>query len=242
MESLKQTKTEIMNGIDCIKSKIIDHNTVEYYLQDGTRVIRYHNTDIIKFLPDKSIWLNTSGFKTSTTKERLNNFQPYQIYQNKSIWYIKIRGREYIFQDGITISKFGKITGVGSKKALQKLNKQITKYVNGYVEELSNRRLDKPDGGDCWLCLLKETKTAKSLGDLSNNTDHLLSHFKEKYYVPSLLVNAIDENPVAPMVNHQIGYYLKYHDQSWKTNADFINNQIKMALKRYLRKRLGLSC
>ena len=39
----------------------------------------------------------------------------------------------------------------------------------------------------------------KALGDALNDTDHLLSHIEEDYFVPSLLWNALREVSHAPM-------------------------------------------
>jgi len=69
----RRTKRQIMAGVNCTSSSIVDHNTVEYERENGDRVIRLHLTDIVTFRPDGTIMLNSGGWKTITTKTRMNN-------------------------------------------------------------------------------------------------------------------------------------------------------------------------
>ena len=70
-------KADILSGVEykITKSKFLANNTVEYFTECGKRVIRLHDTDIMTFLePDRvrnTIHLNTDGWKTPTTKERM---------------------------------------------------------------------------------------------------------------------------------------------------------------------------
>lgn len=59
--------------------------------EHGTHV-RYHDTDVVTFTPDKVI-LRTGGWYTVTTKARMNQAArqfrlPYGVSQRKSKWYV----------------------------------------------------------------------------------------------------------------------------------------------------------
>ena len=69
------TKREMMEGVEAKEAKIIANNTVEYIKPDGTKVIRLHHTDILEFPPRGGVIFNSGGWKTVTTKSRMNEFQ-----------------------------------------------------------------------------------------------------------------------------------------------------------------------
>ena len=227
-----------MNGLTGVKtSKIIANNTVRY-TDDRGEHIRLHNTDIISFINGKTV-LNSGGWRTITTKERINRFLPYDsfIRQEKSVWYLHCDLKTYIFEDGITIGKRGKVTGYGKDvKALYKLNEQIKKYVAGYIKELFAGNVPEPSGGDCWFCCMKEAKTGKPVG----GSDHLLEHMKEKYYVPSLLVNAINRFDVGALIKDTVariwtGKEVSYHMQ------EISKEYLTRSLRRYMKSQLNLA-
>ena len=139
----------------------------------------------------------------------------------------------------MVIPKNGKVTGAGKIKKLEKLNKQINVYINGYIKALFNRELPAPGAGDCWYCAWGNEKG--SLGELTGNKDHLLSHFKEKYYVPSLIINAIKQMPISIIAESELWYCFKMHNQSVDCFSKIAKRQITSSLKRYLRNQLGLA-
>ena len=188
------TKKEIMEGIEATESKIVANNTIRYTKPDGTEVIRLHKTDILKFTSDGVIEFNSGGWKTPTTKNRMNQFQSsWNIIQDKSIWYLCPKGsydkhNGIPFFDGIK-TKNGKV--INPNKSAIKKEKALLKQIQAYCKKVKELpELPLPNNGDCWYCLLK-TQEDKSLGDIVGNTDHLKSHLKEKYIHGSLIINAL---------------------------------------------------
>ena len=60
---------------------------------DGTH-IRYHSTDVVSFT-NETITLRTGGWRTVTTKARMNQASNqfalgFSVYQSKGIWYVRI--------------------------------------------------------------------------------------------------------------------------------------------------------
>jgi hypothetical protein len=223
---MRRTKKEIMENVkDAVDSKLIANNTIEYHKDNGTRVIRLHLTDIITFHPDGSVTLNSGGYKTATTKSRINELAPVIITQKSSVWYVYYSGKEYIFKDGITLYPDGTVTGYGAK---ENNKKEINKFIDGYMDKLINRELEKPGFGDCFYCQAN-----------ANHSDHIKSHIEESYYVPSIIFNAIKEFPISPIAQNQISYYFKYHDNKSGYAINLVNSQIKSSLKRFLYRQLG---
>ena len=126
------------------------------------------------------------------------------------------------------------------KTLLTKLQKDIKKYVNGYCEELFSGNLPAPSGGDCWFCSLREVNTHRPMGEISQNNDHILEHFKEKYYVPSLVVNAIEDCGVSQAARLHLAYCFGLEEKV-EFYEGIGSSQIRKALTRYLRRQLGLA-
>jgi hypothetical protein len=102
---MRTTKKEILAGIENIHtSKLIANNTVRIILQDGTETIRLHRTNIVT-KKNGVYTLNSGGWRTLTTKDRINAFAPVRIYQKDFIWYID--GKEFF--DGIQVNGAGQI-------------------------------------------------------------------------------------------------------------------------------------
>ena len=228
---MKRTKTEILENIEkqVLKSKFVANNTLEIQYQDETTAIRLHDTDIITFDKNK-VTLNSGGWRTKTTKDRISDFSDFNVYQEKGFWYIYKRNADYnlnngsiLFYDGITFNKSGKLLSKNispDMKGIAKIKKEIKNFVN----LLSQDNLPIPDSGDCWMCLMK-TETGKTLGDDISGNDHLNSHIKEKYIPGSLLRNAMSE--------------AGYSDESIRLHYSMkLDDTFKRSLRRYLQKRL----
>lgn len=102
----KRTKYSLLRRVTnkISKSRLVARNTVEYFTPDGRRIIRYHDTDIITFFPDGSILLDSSKWRTRSTKARLNDFgKGFMISQKKWKWYVHSEGRKFEFYDGIVL-------------------------------------------------------------------------------------------------------------------------------------------
>jgi len=179
------TKATSLANIEHDTSRKIGNNTFEYTL-NGTRVIRLHHTDIMTFNDDGSVTLNSGGWTTPTTKDRMNNYMPpgWSIYQKSFIWYLQRlpyeTGTTYIYADGMTLHMDGTATGAGTLPD-KELIKRIKAYCKAFAAALP---VEQPGGGDCFGCSM--------FGEAGNpDTGHLLQHIEESYFVPTLLVRAM---------------------------------------------------
>jgi hypothetical protein len=48
--------------------------------------LRYHDTEVIRWYQDGRVVLNTGGFRTATTKARMNEYANARIFQKNFIW------------------------------------------------------------------------------------------------------------------------------------------------------------
>ena len=218
------TKTESMEGIECDSSKVIGNNTFEYQI-NGIRIVRLHNTDILIFKPNGLVTYNSGGWKTVTTKARMNEYGASGVYiqQIKSVWHIRAGEQESIFFDGITFD-------MNKVRFLETMEKDKTtgkwlKLINRYVKKLGELdTLPVPSAGDCFLCSLFD----QNLGAGEKSTDrlHLESHLKGVYIHGSLIFNALK--------------WAGYRDPGLIFHMG-LTDSIKRAVKRYFKANLGIA-
>jgi len=211
-------------------SKKLENNTYLIRHEDYIGV-RLHDTEVVQLYPDHAE-LYTGGWRTSTTKDRINKYSSVNVYTQKHIWYID----GYLFYEGIIIDYSGNIISKKKDpKSNEKVNAKIKKDIKSFVEyatEQIKAGIDLPDAGDCWYCHL-QTQEGKTLGDSTDSHDHLKQHIKDKYVVPSLVWNAVKEH----------GYQfpeliIGYDSETKKSGKHLIEWSVKNALRRYLTNRL----
>lgn len=82
------------------ESKKIANNTYLLRIDDGTIGVKLHKTIIIKFLASGVTILNSGGWKTITTKSRMNDLiEGYRIYQKKHEWFVHKLGEPWGVED-----------------------------------------------------------------------------------------------------------------------------------------------
>lgn len=123
------------------------------------------------------------------------------------------------------------------EREVEKMKGKIDRFVKLCMDEL-RKGLPMPSGGDCWYCCMVTTDTREGMGDAFNAHGHLLEHMKDKYVVPSMLVNALREAGY-----QDTGIYLWLNmnaDEQRMGGEERLANYdtTKRALKKYLSKRL----
>lgn len=249
----RRTKAQIMEGVDCVWSRIVENNTVEYGTKEGDKVVRLHLTDIVTFKGNGDIILNSDGWRTVTTKDRMNKLlDGWHVWQESGVWYVERgqnwdRTKSFVYADGMILHSNGTTTGAGEDvKAILKTQKRIKKYCKEYMEALFEGKVPAPSMGDCWSCSLHTVHgngDEETMGEVFKDTSHLESHFNEKYYVPSLLSRAIEVEvfPVSHVARHVLGYFWKAHEQEAEMWHDIAREQLSKSLKRYLYRQFGVA-
>jgi len=72
-----------------------------------TTVVRYYNTDVVRF-NDQKVRLDGGGYRTQTTKTRMNQTANqfglgFQVYQKDFQWFVTFKGQTYPFTDGMVL-------------------------------------------------------------------------------------------------------------------------------------------
>jgi hypothetical protein len=228
-------------------------------IENNTRVVKrgddyaveLHGTDVVTLHKDGSVTLDSGGWLTVTTKDRMNRYigSRARIGSDRGVWYVYDHSWEKRtrYFDGIRIAADGTILNPPDptleqrkREAEVKMRKRVDTFVDGYMKELAEG-MPVPSGGDCWGCSMFERAGQHDNG-------HLLDHLTERYYVPTMLWNAMTERGYRDVAT-TMGIFLDY--EAWQqgtmrvrrawhstdpdkgTLADF-----RRALGKYLRKRL----
>lgn len=71
------------------ESRKLANNT--YLERRGDAIaVRLHFTDVITFNPDGSVTLNSGGWRTVTTKDRMNFTSGVRVFQHAHEWYVAV--------------------------------------------------------------------------------------------------------------------------------------------------------
>lgn len=215
------------------EKKKLCRNTWLVRNSDNEIAVRLHNTDIIRFqkVSDKMV-LNANKYMTPTTKDRINRFQNrVSISQDKRQWTVTTSKEQVIFENYMKIDSEGNVEGVSEYDP--KLLDKIKKYVKGYMKALVTGKIKSPGTGDCFLC--------QSInGDGRVDAEHYLSHMQENYYVPSMIVNAIQEIKVSPVAQSYL-YEIFNGGKVEKFYEGIAQEQLSKSLLRFLCGNLGLA-
>jgi hypothetical protein len=87
--------------------RTIANNTGLYARTDSSVTLRLHTTDVITFRPDGALVLNSGGWSTVTTKQRINaviRAHGWNVYAEARVWYVAHRsGATFKFREGFVI-------------------------------------------------------------------------------------------------------------------------------------------
>jgi hypothetical protein len=217
----------------------LENNTYLEQIDQETIGVKLHNTFVVKYHKNGNCTLDSGGWKTVTTKDRINKYSPVRIYQKKGLWFVD---ETTLYQDKMILLPTGETQGTEpyQKKAQNKLTRQIGQYAKDYVAALYKGEIPAPSGGDCWLCSLVDTE-GRSWGESMHDPSHIISHMEEKYYVPTLIHRAVKRFGGSMAMQHDLS--VAFHDPEQKEHkfwpGDFIQEQVKKCLRRYLNEQLG---
>lgn len=79
------------------------------FRDNGYTVVRYHQTDVVRF-NDSEIILDSGGWQTATTKVRMNQASAqfglgFIVFQKDYAWFVQYRGMTVPFQDGMVLRR-----------------------------------------------------------------------------------------------------------------------------------------
>lgn len=178
----------------------LENNTTAVRRPEGIAV-QLHETDVVTFRDDGAVVLNSGGWDTLTTRDRLQRYAPgARVYRHDGQTRVAVGGRSFFFVDGFTYRPdTGEVLTDADQLArmeddherLKRAKAAARKWVRSMTADEARALGDKlaasDFGGDCFYCHFGNNGV--SLGDQSGSP-HVALHLAERYYVPSLFVRA----------------------------------------------------
>jgi hypothetical protein len=215
------------------RKRKLDNNTY-LIVHDDHYAIKLHKTEIVKHYPGHTE-LYTGGWKTVTTKDRINKFSRVSISQSKGVWYVTTGFGTVTFSDGMVIDWDAQcISGAGEDPKEQiAWRKKANQYAKDYAAALLAGKIPAPSGGDCWACYFVADDGSSPMG----GPDHMKSHIEENYFVPSIMLRVADRlSPVVKYVTARI-----WAGEKTPEIAGLCAHQIQSAVRWYALHELGLA-
>jgi|SRR5882724_8548968 len=231
MESFKEA-LEVLKGRD---SRKLGNNT--YLQKRGENIaVKLHQTDVVTYTPNGEVILSSGGWKTVTTKDRINQFSPVRIYQKNHVWHVG----DHIFKDGMTIDASGTVKGAdvytpAKERVFQAQKRRLLKYAKNFSNALIKGKVKSPSAGDCFFCSMKDEQ-GKTIGDVS----HFEQHMKENYFVPSLLYNALTETGASMYTKGSIGNVWRGEDKG-ENIPSYVKEDVKKHVYKYLLRKFAIA-
>lgn len=185
--------------------------------------VKLHETDVVTLHADGSVTLNTGGWMTKTTQDRIDKYgipKDWHIYTRRGQWLLlpnyprvyadtansdpdrkernkRIKAAEIIYQDGMTIDVDGEVKGAARRQDDKKraaLEKRISVYVTDYMTKFWSNKLPKPGNGDPWtFAMVDQNGKLPLLGSPEEARGHIFTMMHEKYHFGSLLLRAFED-------------------------------------------------
>ena len=221
-----------LNELAQTRKRKLANNTYLVIRDDDGLGIRLHDTEVVIHYKDRIV-LNSGGYKTLTTKSRMNDYSTHTIYQKNHVWYVD---NEIPFEDGITLYNNGTIKGQGKDpKETIKLTKRVKQYSKDYAKEFMKGNVPAPSNGDCWGCLFHKD------GKPTIAKDHIFSHLEDKYYVPSMLYNMFDSGYLSQYAKGVICEVWNGKPIDDLYSLEFVEEQIQKAIYKFCARDLGIA-
>lgn len=213
-------QTFLAGGRRAKDDRPIENNTRVHKVGNNFAV-KLHDTDVVTYFPDGTVELNSGGWRTMTTKARINAYlgdEKLRVWSDRGRWYVYafVESAELVhvsdehpdwdyhpiehvklglFFDGIRI-KDGKILNpMPEAKSARQIQREarIGKAIDKYVTAYMAALAKGMPVPGSGDCWGCYFRTGNTSGPVPDGmfSGHLESHLKERYYVPSLILVAL---------------------------------------------------
>ncbi len=223
------------------RSKKLQNNTYLERIAGNAIAVRLHNTHIITLYDDNTAMLDSGGWRTATTKDRLNQYGFHVRQENSEWFYSGITGNMFapsLFVDGMIVStEDGTIISDMPQQDILEKRKKLKERIKKYAKLCGSNvpGLPEPSSADCWFCVMTDEK-GNSMGDAFNDTNHLESHMDEKYVVPALVYNAMVEAGAG-----SIFFQTVFTDKPSFLNENTIGEFVTRWVRKYMYRRFNFA-
>ena len=245
-------------------------SSMEAVRNNGDIEIRYYDHPVITMHKKGGMSFSACGWQTAGTKGKIEAVLPkgFYLYSFEGLWYItkgwsySKDSAKYGYADGMTIYENGEIEDALTPADLadkRRFARKAKRFIKRFLDKLVACEVEPPGLGDCLYCQVEAGSQKTQLGVLTKDgvrphtfaesADHVRSHIDEGYFVPSMLMNAVNEmgGPQACYApTRSVMYYLwqekdKEKAKEYMKAFDFcVRRDFNKALRNYVFRRIGL--
>jgi len=217
--------------------------------------VRYHDTFVLIWNEDGSIELYTRGYRTMTTRRRMNTYlpKPWEIHTEGGVWYLSegsFGSLRSVFVEGITLTPdapchedvvYQPRDGEEEKKLILWEREAVRTYAARYVGLLWAGRLATPTPAQCLQCFENDLPALRYA-----TTNHLRRHVLANTYPSMVIINALKAAGYKDWVMPQAMAYLDHSSAELCAKKETLRFPLpyaatKRALLRFLLTHMGHS-
>jgi len=155
-----------------------------YLVRRGADAIalRLHDTDVVTYHRSGDVALDSGGWQTVTTKDRMHKYTDAMVGSTKGVWHVTWGSQDHGYADGMVLHPDGSVSGGGDLRATAVRNADRNKAVRRFIDGITPDRIVHAFtnmGGDCIFCRMEVT------------TDCAATHVEEDYFHGHLAYRAI---------------------------------------------------
>jgi hypothetical protein len=145
------TKGAVRAATGATAGKLAARNTLDYVGADGVRRVRLHSTDVLTFPARGGYIIDTGGWNTPTTRDRINAALPggARVYTRDGGLYLRHCGVEWAFRERIEVGPRGRIQPDIRATARDR----EAKMIDAFMAKWKTKGLPpvSKSGGDPWV-------------------------------------------------------------------------------------------
>jgi hypothetical protein len=182
--------------------------------------VRFHDTFVV-VNSAFTITLNTGGFGTATTRERINAYTPasVSIITDKGSWMVRTTKGTVPFVEGMTLhwdDEWSFESAITDDVAAQMTahNKATRIIVEAWLRDMPDALADDAEHCDkfqvkCASCCYVDRQQTRTIADEFENHEHLLRHMVDREWPEELIKVAMREARMVPILgvySHNFGH------------------------------------
>lgn len=164
-------------------ARLAMRNTLDYTDDAGVRRIRLHDTDVLTIFPRGGFVVDTGGWNTMVTRDRLNGFlpAPWSVFTSAARLHLRNRetGEVVPFNQRVEVKANGAIKPDMTEPRLNKLRRDLDAYITAW--KIEGLPPVSEAGGDPWI--------SPQGGKVAENT--MLDWIRSRYVFRSLMAYAL---------------------------------------------------
>jgi len=227
-------------------ARMFARNTLRYVTRHGEERTRLHGTDVVREFPDGTAIIETGGWNTATTRDRINRALEGTafVFTRQGTLYLAKGGEDRPFVRRVTINPDETVsTDLDQGEAVS--YEYMKPYVERYLDRLRRHGVPVDTAGDPWIptrpdglydaqyvrLWLTEPEAVRAHGEDPEDPDE-----QEPYVFGTLVANALEWSGLR---SESVALFVRQHNHAVEQGQRPDSFHVISKVRRYLRACLG---